>query len=320
MRRLSAIAPAVCCPRRPNMMALLIAAAAAGFLYSSCDPTPAGAESSDGFNLTSDLYPPAPPMAVSAGQAGNGHDGASGGSGVVNGRLAMLMNVLMLKQGHATLQNVPDYTALMHKQERINGDMSEVQTIELKLRHEPFSVYMKWRNFDPGREVIYVDGQYDGNMLVHPGGWKGKLTGTLELDPNSALARAENRHPITSVGLLELTKKLLHFHELNLQQPGSYRCEVHDNQRYNGRNCFMFVVSYLSQSQSPTYRKSIQYIDEEWSIPVCVKNFTWAVDSNPDTIDDDTLIESYSYSDVQFEERLADSSFDTQNGQYRFRR
>ncbi len=320
MLRLSAVASLLSNVRRPNLLALIVAAGAAAFLYTSCDPTPAGAEAGEAINLSSDFYPPAPPMAISAGSTSLGASGSSQSSGIVTGRLAMLMNVLLLKEGRSRIEAFPAYSALMHKQERINGDLSELQTMDLKLRHEPFSVYMKWRNFDPGREVIYVDGENSGNMLVHPGGWKGKLTGTLELALDSALARAENRHPITSVGLLELTKKLHQYHEQNLGRPGTYQCEMHEKQRLNGRDCYMFVVTYNSPSQNPMYRKSIQYIDYELSLPICVKNFTWAVDADPETIDDETLIEFYSYSDLKLEERLADSSFDTQNEEYRFRR
>ena len=42
----------------------------------------------------------------------------------------------------------------------------------VKVRHEPFSIYLKWLSGEVGREVLYVDGANDGEMFVRSGGWK----------------------------------------------------------------------------------------------------------------------------------------------------
>ena len=78
-----------------------------------------------------------------------------------------------------------------------------------KIRHEPFSVYMKWLSGDRGRQLIYVDGQNDGKLLVQPGGIKGRLTGVLSLDPSGTLAMSDSRYPIQTAGLLALAKTIL---------------------------------------------------------------------------------------------------------------
>ncbi len=105
----------------------------------------------------------------------------------------MQMNVLLLQKGLAQFSKIPDYQCNFTKQERIGGDLSKVQQISLKMRHEPLSIYMKWRSGETGQQVIYVEGQNDGKMLVKAGGLKGRL-GTLSLDPNSALAMSQSRH------------------------------------------------------------------------------------------------------------------------------
>ena len=67
-------------------------------------------------------------------------------------RVAMLMNLALLEQGRRRLAECADYTCTLFKQERIGGELSDGQLIELKLRHRPFSVYMKWESGDKGRE------------------------------------------------------------------------------------------------------------------------------------------------------------------------
>ena len=56
-------------------------------------------------------------------------------------------------------RNVHDYSCTFFKQERIDGELGEQQQILMKVRHEPFSVYMSFLKPYAGREVLYVDGQ-----------------------------------------------------------------------------------------------------------------------------------------------------------------
>ena len=232
----------------------------------------------------------------------------------------MLFSVTLLQHGCEKFARVPDYTCTMYKQERIDGELREGNTMSLKLRHQPFSVYMKWLDGDKGRQLIYVDGQNDGNLLVQLGGVKGRLLGTLSIDPTGSQAMAESRYPITGAGLLHLARKVLEFRKQDLQRGTGVHCEMHDNQELNGRPCYLFVTTYDSPEYSETYRKATLYIDKELSMPVCVRNYTWARDANPETIDDETLIEFYSYSDIAIEKQLADADFDRGNETYRMRR
>ena len=54
------------------------------------------------------------------------------------------------------------YKRWYEREERIDGEMKEPQQMELKLRHAPFSVYMKWLNGDKGRELLYTANENDG--------------------------------------------------------------------------------------------------------------------------------------------------------------
>lgn len=320
--------------RGPNLCALLITGAVFTYITINSDPVISGTESP--LDATTVLgppqitLPPAPPtslrksaeaeVAAEATTEAEPTTETAADPNVLTGRWAMLFSVTMLQRGCEKFEHVSDYTATLYKQERIDGELLEGTTMSIKLRHEPFSVYMKWLDGDRGRQLIYVDGENDGNMLVQLGGVKGRLLGTLRINPTGAQATAESRYPVTGAGLLHLAQKVLEYRQKDLERGTGVHCEMHDNQELNGRPCYVFVTTYESPEYCETYRKAVLYIDKELSMPVCVRNYTWAVDANPETIDEETLIEFYSYSDIKIEQQLADSDFDRGNSRYRMRR
>lgn len=240
-------------------------------------------------------------------------------------REAVAWNLDLLKSGYEELKQIPHYTATFLKQERIAKEMTDPQVIQLKLRHEPFSVYMRWLQGEVGREVLYVDGEYDGDMLVKVGGWKARVVPPLRLAPDCSLAMQQSRYPVTQVGLLALCETLIQDRERDLDEDRNVRCDVVDELVCNERTCYRFELCYDDPSSSEIYRKSVQYIDKEWRIPICVKNFTWpsrqdAIGYEAKDLDDRTLIEFYSYSDVCLDSLLADSDFDSANSEYCFNR
>lgn len=239
-------------------------------------------------------------------------------------RIAMLLNVSLLEQGRRRLAESPDYTCTFYKQERIGSELTDGQSIELKVRHRPFSIYMKWTTGDKGREVLYVDGADDNRLTFHPGGWKARFVPPLKIDPDGSLALSEARHPVTMLGVVKLCDEILSRRKHDLEQRHPVRCRLVENARLNDRPCHCFVTTYLDRKCSEEYRKSVQYVDKEWLIPVCVKNFTWPDGTenfrDDNALDEATLVEHYAYSDLQFNQQLAAKDFDRANEAYGFRR
>jgi hypothetical protein len=242
-----------------------------------------------------------------------GVDGASGDPS----EQAVRRKIALLEQGRAFLEKIPDYTAQFVKQELVSGELLDEQSIYLKCRHRPFSVYLKWETGDEGREVLYLDGAHDGDMIVHGGGWKARLP-SLSISPTSSLAMKESRYPITNVGLLELVKTMLQVHAGDLANNTIARCEALAGQEFDGRPCDGFLVEYRDAATSPIYRKSIVLIDKE----VYTRNFGWPdarTQATGDALDEATLIEYYTYADLRFRQQLAEADFDRGNEDYRFR-
>ncbi len=344
-RTTSAHSPVRKSSRGPNFLASLITCSAVTFLYFNFDPEPVGADAagtaSNISELTARISAPPPPMPILANSATESTNGeaADNDSGegvesaahsipsnpdVLQGRMAILLNMLLIEKGSQQLEKIPTYTTMFYKQERIGGTLSDGQVMEMKVRHAPFSVYMKWLSGDKGRELLYVDGANAGDMIVHPGGWKARLLPAIKLNPTGAVAMSEARHPITKAGLLELARTNTLVRKWDLQNLDKHRCFMVAGQKFNDRECYYFEIEYASPEISDVYRKSEVYIDAELALPVFCRQYTWPSDADKDLtkeqIDEKTLIEHYTYTDIQLDRSLADADFDQTNKAYRFRR
>ncbi len=236
-------------------------------------------------------------------------------------RQNLARKVEMLQKGDSFLRGVAGYTAVLRKQEMVGNELLPEQEIEFKCRHQPFSVYLHWVTGDKGREVIYIEGQNNGKMIAHDGGWKARLPAFL-LDPECRLAMRDTRCPVSTAGVLYLTQTMLGIHQDDLAKSNVATCQIATDQSFDGRACTVFTTTYKSPAGSPDYRKSITYIDDEWNIPVYSQHFEWPAadtDAKDADLDDATLIESYSFSEIQMNAPLTDTDFDRSNPEYRFR-
>lgn len=317
---------------RMNCVAGLICLFAFGILILNFQATPAGAgldAASMGGSNASVSAPSAEPMG-SASVSGEGlsvTDLNRKINSAINGsRVALQLHVALLELGKQRMQNVPDYSATFIKQEKLEGeDRQDIQTLNLKMRHQPFSVYMKWlEGGDVGREVLFVEGHYDDRMQVRLGGNKGKLLPTLKLDPTGSVAMKEARHAVTEMGLYNLCELILKYRKRDLGLKQGLRWQMLPDQKFADRDCYGFVVEYDSKEIEPIYRKAITYIDKEHNLPICVRNFGWPEEelptASPQELDEATMIEYYGYKDLRFEQRLSDADFDKANKDYTFRR
>lgn len=304
-----------------NFLAMLIAGTAIGVAHIHNDPMSIGGNPvarADTFSMATmtpmDTTPVEAPLEV-----GEKPTEVQENPNILRGIWSLKMVNSMLKRGIKQFKDVPHYTATMYKQERVAGTLTDGQQIEMKVKHEPFSVYMNWLSGDRGRQLIYVDGENDGNLLVQPGGIKGRLTGVISLDPEGALALSESRHPVTNIGILSLAELILQYQEKDLERGEGFVAELHDNQQYEGRDCYLVRCEYKSPEFNEDYRKSVIYIDKELSLPVCVKNFTWVRDADPEKIDEESLVEFYAYTNIEFNQELTTADFDATNRKYRLR-
>lgn len=318
-----------CLPQDPqfraNSLASLIAVGTVGFLYLQFPVEPAGAE-------TIRLTRAAPKPLINLQAAAPVEAAPSAGTPSTSvaeilspeqqAEATLQRKIAQLERGITFLKGIPSYSAQFTRQELVDGTLLDEQEMTLKVQHEPFSVYLKWHTGERGREAIYVAGQNDGEMLVHAGGWKARL-GTLSIDPDGTLAMQENRHPITNAGILELAKMIVNYHQRDLQTHNYTRCEQLADAEFDGRACDVYLIEYKDQSASETYRKSLTFIDKERSVPLYIKNFGWPganTQADGEELDEATLIEFYSFAEIDFGGRMVAADFDTANEEYGFKR
>ena len=105
------------------------------------------------------------------------------------------------------------------KQERINGKLLPEQTYFIKIRQDPFAIYMRGIQPVAGRELIFAEGHYDNHVIGHPVGMARFLVPRLKVPPDHPMILAESRHPMNQAGLGNLIRKLLGFRQMDLEEP-----------------------------------------------------------------------------------------------------
>jgi hypothetical protein len=205
-------------------------------------------------------------------------------------------------------RNIRDYSCTFVKRERIDGELSDYQHIFLKVRHQPFSVYMCFLQPFPGREVLYVDGQNDDNLLVLESGWKRRVLGRLTLDPEGSVAMRGQRYPITQVGIRNLTAELIQVAEADAKYA---ECEVttRPNMKVNGRLTTMVQIVHPIPRQNFRAYTARVFFDNELKVPIYYDAYLWP--SKPG--EQPPLDECYAYSDLKINNNFTARDFDPDN-------
>lgn len=206
---------------------------------------------------------------------------------------------------------VKDYTATLLKRELLNGKMLDTK-IQIKFRESPFSVYLKFLQPNAGREVVYVQGQNDGKLLVHETGIAA-LAGTLALDPAGSLALSENRHPITSIGMKNLAAKMM---EQWLDETAIEGMSVgyFPNARIEEISCKAIETKHPVRQKGTKFHISRLYLDAQTKYPIRVQQFDFPAAAGGEP----PLVEDYLYSNLAMNVGLADLDFSTKNPNYGF--
>lgn len=204
-------------------------------------------------------------------------------------------------------RDIHDYTCTFVKREAIDGQLSDSQQIMMKVRSEPFSVYLKFLKPYQGRAVLYVDGANDNKMKVLEAGWKRTL-GPLNLDPNGMVAMRGQRHPVTEVGIRNLTAKLIAGKTAEMQ---FMECNVtsNPNAKIGDRSTTMIQIEH------PTPRKEFAthitriFLDNELKVPIYYDAYMWpqAPGQSP------PLDASYLYANLKLNVGLPPADFDGNN-------
>jgi hypothetical protein len=223
--------------------------------------------------------------------------------------------IRMAQDGLREMETIRDYSATLVKRERVGETLGEPQYMFIKIRHEPFSVYMQFLGPASlkGQEVIYVANRNEGKMRAHGTGLQ-RMLGTISLDPEGMIAMRGNRYPITEIGMVNLLRRLVEVGQQELAL-GNCQVRVYPGAKINGRVCTCVEVLHPEQGKQFRYHVARIFIDDELNVPTRFESYDWpdAQGGKP------KLLEEYTYLNLKLNNGFTDADFDTNNSQYNFR-
>jgi hypothetical protein len=213
----------------------------------------------------------------------------------------------LVAEASVAYKGVRDYSCLFVKRERLRGQLQPENLIAMKVRTQPFSVYLRWLrpNSIAGQEVCYVAGHNQGMMRVHSRGLLG-VAGFVSLEPNDPRALENSRHTITEAGIGNL---IVRYSERWEREARLNKTQTHVAEyEYNKRRCLRVETIHPDNSgRQFVFYRSLVYFDKENHLPIRVENYDWP---QPGGDPNGTLAESYSYADLKLNVNLSDAVFD----------
>jgi hypothetical protein len=204
-------------------------------------------------------------------------------------------------------RNIRDYSCTLVKQERVDGELAEHQHIFMKIGHEPFSVYMSFLKPHQGREVLWVAGQNNGEMVVLEAGWK-RVLGKINLDPQGATAMSGQKYPITRVGIRNLTASLVRQFEDDTKY-GECDVTTKEDTKISGRPATMVQIVHPVPRRNFRAHVARIFFDNELGIPIHYDAYLW-----PDQPGGrPPLEESFTYTNLKINNGFTARDFDAQN-------
>ena len=211
-------------------------------------------------------------------------------------------------------QSVTDYTCTFWKRERISGKLIPAHVMAMKVRTKPQSIYLKFEQPAKGREAIYVAGRHAGKVVAHDVGFNKLLAGTIHLEPTSARAMTDCRHPITEAGIGPLLETVSRRWAVELDQ---HETVVSFSDMLVGeRHCQMIESTHPGRKSDFLFHKVRLFIDKELGLPIRFEAYDWPRKSGIEP----ELAEEYTYGELKLNVGLKEIDFDVANGTYSFGR
>lgn len=213
------------------------------------------------------------------------------------------------------LDEVNDYSCVFAKREMLKNRLLKT-TMAMKFREKPFSVYLKFLDLNQGREVIYIQGQNNNNFAVHEAGLKSVL-GTFNLPTNGPDAMAENRYPITSIGLKNMIELLAKQWENDGKYAGVTTQKLPQSKIVSGNGyitCTCYEANY-QRFKEFKYARTRLYVDDSTGIAIGVQRFGFPAKNEKEP----PISEEYFYTELKLNPKLTNADFDIKNPRYAFK-
>jgi len=219
----------------------------------------------------------------------------------------------MAYKANDKLAEIHDYECLFMKRELIGKKLIKT-SMKMKFRDEPFSVYLKYIDNSPGREVLFVKGQNNNNLLVREAGLKA-IVGTIALPPTGPDAMAESKHPITSIGMKEMLVRVIKQWEMESKFGGTIAQKRPNSKLPTGEICTVFETVHDKPYKDFKFHITRLWIEDKAGLAIGVQQLGFPAKNDKEP----PMIEEYFYNDLKPNRKLTDSDFDKNNKSYSFR-
>ena len=211
------------------------------------------------------------------------------------------------------LNHVAGYTAVFSKTEFVSQRLIS-QTMDLKFREQPFSVYVRGHSKrQPAREVIFVTGKNDDRLMFHEAGLKGLIT--VNLKPDDPRILAENRYPITEIGMAKMLDTVIAIWELEKNvSPANVEVLISGIETGSSNEREEIQITHKRRLDGLKFHRTRLSFERATGFPVLVEQYDWPVQAGEGPL----LVEQYIYADIKTNPGLSDADFDPDNSEYKF--
>jgi len=194
-------------------------------------------------------------------------------------------------------KRVRDYTVTFYKQERIKGKLKKTELIDVMFREKPFSLFMKWeQNAGKIDKLLYVEGQNDNQMLVHPTGLFAGIK-SVKKNPRDREIKQTNLSTPDEFGFYRFMKSLVDVYQ-TAKKNGDLKTKYLGEKMIEGRRCLILERTLPQKKQYPDARLIMEF-DVECLLPVSLSSYDWQ----------GKLIARYSFKNIKFNVKLASNKF-----------
>jgi len=200
-------------------------------------------------------------------------------------------------------KNVRDYTTIFSKQERINGKLKPTQEMSVCFKEQPFSLLMEWeKNAGVIDKLLYVEGSYDNQMIVHPTGIFSWVK-SVKRQPDCKRARKANLRTCDQFGFARNLQNLLRIYD-QAQKKNDLHTSFLGFNEVLGRRCITIERKLPPRKNYPDARMVIN-LDVEHLLPIDLCSYDWQ----------GNLISRYTYGNLKVNTGLTNNNFLPQKNQ-----
>jgi hypothetical protein len=205
------------------------------------------------------------------------------------------------------MEDVKDYTAVFSKTELIRGRQVK-QVMEMKFRAKPFSVYFKYLTGpEAGRQAIFVDGKFGNKLVVREANGLGAMAGRLTFRLDDPKVMAENRYPVTNVGIGNLLNTAVTIWDRESKlEAAEVDVKFFPNAKLGDLPVEAVQLTHQKALRDVKFQMSRVYFDKESKLPLRAERFGWPRQAG----EKPPLVEDYVYTKLKTNVNLTDADFD----------